>query len=597
MVKRKSKSKENDVDFKLDKNGIKDNLSNHPNSSDSLKNNIQKQNEKSAEEVASSKSFSNYITHGLPDYNSLDDDNEEKVYVKKSSSGGKLKNSNYDEYINEFEQNKKNAIEEDQEIDDSPIDIDSETENDEYSIAKSKSKKSNMGEYVNLNETKDINKSTFSIPFADSKAEIYDGQGKKLGVRPLITDSDIGVPVVKEFYVPIRRLIEGAYIDDIFLVIVRGYQSFDDQIENRRKYAPNNKKNDLNWLKTASPTSDFINENGDKVKVNKPGYGYHILGNTFDIDTTDKKSYNWMIKNAHNYGFYRTVPNEIWHWEYKPWLYRYGGRENPGDIENNYVGGWKNELWEKLYNKISNEQDPKGAKFLPKKHSSWLGKENIAENESIDNSIPEFSEDEDQSFAEFVEESEIQEQEQENESEPLDIDKDETLSKHLTLGRAIYSDTAKAKNIDNTPDLEIHLKNLKAIAKNVYEPLYNHLQSKYNLKPYITSGYRSGTLNNAIGGSSTSQHRYGQALDLTVTDPSKNYIIYNYIKNNLTYDQLIWEGGTKNNPKWVHVSFVDTSLRSEFSKNNIQFTTNRNERLAMRKNLSPKYVQADNYLT
>lgn len=74
----------------------------------------------------------------------------------------------------------------------------------------------------------------------------------------------------------------------------------------------------------------------------------------------------------------------------------------------------------------------------------------------------------------------------------------------------------------------------------------------YLNKPiYVDSCYRSPAVNKAVGGSSTSDHRYALAVDLNCSD---NTALFNYILNNLEFDQLIWEQGTKDCPAWVHVS-------------------------------------------
>ena len=127
------------------------------------------------------------------------------------------------------------------------------------------------------------------------------------------------------------------------------------------------------------------------------------------------------------------------------------------------------------------------------------------------------------------------------------------LSKNLSLSECLISQTAKRLNISNEPTKE-HLQNLIDIAKNVFQPLRDGL----NTSIYVSSGYRSKELNEAIKGSSkTSQHMKGQALDLDadVYGVVTNADIFHYIRDNIEFDQLIWEYGTKDNPSWVHVSF------------------------------------------
>ena len=134
------------------------------------------------------------------------------------------------------------------------------------------------------------------------------------------------------------------------------------------------------------------------------------------------------------------------------------------------------------------------------------------------------------------------------------------LSKNLTLDEATKSATAIKNGISNKPSGE-HLSNLMAIAQNVFQPVRDHFG-----KPIaITSGYRSQALNDLIGGASGSQHSKGEALDLDadVFGGLENYQLFHYIKDNLAFDQLIWEFGTEENPDWVHVSYKATGNRGE----------------------------------
>lgn len=131
------------------------------------------------------------------------------------------------------------------------------------------------------------------------------------------------------------------------------------------------------------------------------------------------------------------------------------------------------------------------------------------------------------------------------------------LSEHLSLKEVITSDTAKRLGISNQPTPE-HLNNLKLVAEKIFEPIRNHFDKPIK----VSSGYRSKELNSAIPGSSlTSQHCSGEALDLDQDDMSTgvtNKMVFEYIKNNLNFDQLIWEFGSDSNPDWVHVSYEST---------------------------------------
>jgi len=128
----------------------------------------------------------------------------------------------------------------------------------------------------------------------------------------------------------------------------------------------------------------------------------------------------------------------------------------------------------------------------------------------------------------------------------------EKISKHVSYKEGIKSNTAMRLNIDNSPG-EYHLGNMNAVAINVFEPLREWVNGPIK----INSFYRSVALNKAIGGSSRSQHCEGRAMDIDDTFRYKtNAEMYEYIKENLSFDQMIWEFGTDKNPDWVHVSYV-----------------------------------------
>lgn len=124
------------------------------------------------------------------------------------------------------------------------------------------------------------------------------------------------------------------------------------------------------------------------------------------------------------------------------------------------------------------------------------------------------------------------------------------ISKHISYKEATHSNTATRRGIKNVPT-EKHLIAIRALAKHVFEPMRKHFDKPIR----VNSFFRSVALNKAIGGSSTSQHCKGEAIDLDATEGFTNKQIYNYIKNNLEYDQLIWEFGTDKEPDWVHVSY------------------------------------------
>jgi hypothetical protein len=127
------------------------------------------------------------------------------------------------------------------------------------------------------------------------------------------------------------------------------------------------------------------------------------------------------------------------------------------------------------------------------------------------------------------------------------------LSEHLDLSEVTRSESAKRKGISNMPT-EAHIANFKLLAEKIFEPIRTHFRCPI----IISSGYRSKELNAAIGGSLTSQHCQGEAIDIDMDGTPNgvtNRMVFDYIKDNLEWDQLIYEFGDKENPDWVHVSY------------------------------------------
>ena len=126
------------------------------------------------------------------------------------------------------------------------------------------------------------------------------------------------------------------------------------------------------------------------------------------------------------------------------------------------------------------------------------------------------------------------------------------ISKHISYKEGTYSITAIRKGIDNTPNNDQLLK-MVSVAEEVFEPLRAYVGGPIK----INSFFRCPELNTAIGGSSKSQHCKGQAIDIDDTfGRMTNAEMYNFIKDNLEFDQIIWEFGDDDNPDWVHVSYV-----------------------------------------
>lgn len=132
------------------------------------------------------------------------------------------------------------------------------------------------------------------------------------------------------------------------------------------------------------------------------------------------------------------------------------------------------------------------------------------------------------------------------------------ISEHITYEEATNSPTAIRLKIRNEPD-EATLYRMKILAEEVFEPL-----RKWYGKPIkINSFYRSPELNKAVGGSTTSQHCKGEAIDISAGSKEENKNLFYWVKANLVFDQLIWEYGDKNGPDWVHISFRHKDNRNQ----------------------------------
>ena len=132
------------------------------------------------------------------------------------------------------------------------------------------------------------------------------------------------------------------------------------------------------------------------------------------------------------------------------------------------------------------------------------------------------------------------------------------LSKNFTLQEFTKSQTAERRGFDNTP-VEGHLENAKALFENVVQPVRDNFGVTV-----INSGYRCGDLNYAIGGSNTSQHCKGEAVDIECPG-TPNYDVAKWVEDNLEFDQLILEFYTPGIPDsgWVHVSYTTEDNRKQ----------------------------------
>ena len=128
----------------------------------------------------------------------------------------------------------------------------------------------------------------------------------------------------------------------------------------------------------------------------------------------------------------------------------------------------------------------------------------------------------------------------------------ENISAHITYREATQSQAAVRRGLDNFPDAQ-ELASMRALAEAIYEPIVAH----FGLEPYVSSFFRSPRLNAAIGGALGSQHCLGEAIDIDadVYGGVSNRELFEYVRTQLPFDQVIWEFGTFDNPDWVHVSY------------------------------------------
>ena len=134
------------------------------------------------------------------------------------------------------------------------------------------------------------------------------------------------------------------------------------------------------------------------------------------------------------------------------------------------------------------------------------------------------------------------------------------ISEHLELAELVRSESAKRLGVSNMPTEE-HLANLKILAEKVFEPIRNNFRCPI----YISSGYRSHSLNNAIGGVKGSHHLKGMAIDIDMDGTDNgvtNKDIFEFIKNNLNFTQVINEFDYS----WIHVSYDQNNLKKEILK-------------------------------
>ena len=133
------------------------------------------------------------------------------------------------------------------------------------------------------------------------------------------------------------------------------------------------------------------------------------------------------------------------------------------------------------------------------------------------------------------------------------------LSRNFTLSELIKSDTAIRRGINNNPNAE-QIEKLKALCENILQPVRDHFG-----RVKVTSGFRSVELCEAIGSSARSQHAKAEAADFEVIG-TDNAELFDWIKNNLSPDQLILEFYTPGEPNsgWIHCSWIEGTPRASY---------------------------------
>lgn len=142
------------------------------------------------------------------------------------------------------------------------------------------------------------------------------------------------------------------------------------------------------------------------------------------------------------------------------------------------------------------------------------------------------------------------------------------ISKYISLAEATKSQTAVRLGINNMPS-DIELSNMQTVANCLFDKVRIYIGSPL----YVSSFFRCEALNKAIGGAAKSQHRTGEAIDIDadvygVQQNGKaldypNQYVFDFIREGMVFDQLIWEFGSTHNPDWVHVSLKRSGNRHQ----------------------------------
>ena len=148
------------------------------------------------------------------------------------------------------------------------------------------------------------------------------------------------------------------------------------------------------------------------------------------------------------------------------------------------------------------------------------------------------------------------------------------ISEHISFKEATNSNTGNKLEITNKPTDDI-IKNMELIAEQVFEKLRKWVKAPIR----VNSFYRCEKLNTALRGSLNSSHITGNAIDISSLGKKNNGQMFEYIKENLDFDQLIWEFGDDKNPRWIHVSYKNKednrkqALRAKYRGSNVTYYT------------------------
>ena len=139
-----------------------------------------------------------------------------------------------------------------------------------------------------------------------------------------------------------------------------------------------------------------------------------------------------------------------------------------------------------------------------------------------------------------------------------EIDFEERLSPHFTVGEMLRSGKAVGMGIKNVPEVnpapgeasraEV-IENLRELCNKVLEPLRRRVG-----RVIVVGGYRCEAVNRAVMGAEHSQHLRGEAADIHVTglEMCRKYVA---ILAQTDFDQMILEPQESIKKRWIHISY------------------------------------------